>query len=130
MAKSSTSFKKGGIGYFRNKKRPPFSQEWKDKIGKTLLGNHNGFKKGNKISAGDKNTKWKGDEVLYGGLHIWVRKNLGQPDTCEHCGKTGLRGKQIHWANKDHSYKRNLTDWLRLCAKCHKKYDKENNKKK
>ena len=24
-------------------------------------------------------------------------------------------------------YKRNLNDWMRLCVKCHRKYDIENN---
>jgi len=59
-------------------------------------------------------------------LHCWVKRYLGKPTTCEHCGKTGLIGNSIHWANKDHLYKRNLIDWLRLCAKCHRKYDYKN----
>ena len=71
----------------------------------------------------EKNPKWKGDKVGYFGLHTWVIRKLGKPETCEHCGKTGLKGNKIHWANKEHTYKRNLTDWLRLCASCHKLYD-------
>lgn len=71
----------------------------------------------------EKHWAWKGDDVGYLGLHHWVERNLGQPDTCEHCGKTGLTGHKIHWANKNHTYKRNLADWMRLCSSCHKKYD-------
>ena len=52
-----------------------------------------------------------------------IRKQLGRPDTCEHCGINGLRGLKIHWANKSREYKRDLSDWLRLCVSCHKKYD-------
>jgi hypothetical protein len=76
---------------------------------------------------GKNNYLWKGDDVGYGGLHHWIERSLGKPTKCEHCGKGGLTGRQIHWANKDHKYKRNLIDWLRLCAKCHKKYDKKFN---
>lgn len=68
---------------------------------------------------------WKGDEVSYSGMHRWLYRNLGQPDACEHCGKSGLSGRFIHWANKSHEYKRDITDWLRLCAKCHKAYDRK-----
>ena len=69
--------------------------------------------------------KWKGDEVGYQALHAWVRRQLGTPDTCEHCGKIGLEYPFIHWANKSGEYKRNIRDWLRLCVKCHSKHDKK-----
>lgn len=72
---------------------------------------------------GEKHYAWKGEHVGYGSLHDWIRKHLGTPDTCEHCHKTGLIGKKIHWANKDHQYRRDLTDWIRLCCSCHKIYD-------
>lgn len=32
----------------------------------------------------------------------------------------------MHWASKTYKYKRELTDWVSLCATCHKKYDWEN----
>ena len=67
---------------------------------------------------------WKGENVGYAGLHTWVKKHLGQPNTCEHCKKTGLKGCSIHWSNKSGNYKREISDWQRLCAKCHKKYDR------
>ena len=66
---------------------------------------------------------WKGDNVSYRNLHKWVVKWRGQPDTCEDCGKKGT-SHQMHWANKSHQYLRQLSDWIRLCVKCHKKYDK------
>ena len=61
----------------------------------------------------------------YVNLHYWVKRHLGTPEVCEHCGKSGLSGVQIHWANKSGEYKRELSDWLRLCTKCHKKYDSQ-----
>ena len=69
----------------------------------------------------------KGEEVGYNGLHKWVQRHLGKPDTCEHCGKSGLSSRDIHWANKSGEYKRDLDDWIRLCKMCHNEYDKGKN---
>lgn len=66
---------------------------------------------------------WRGDDVGYSGLHTWVKKKLGFPNRCEICG---TEGGILDWANKDHKYKRNLDDWIRLCKKCHFRYDLEN----
>lgn len=68
---------------------------------------------------------WKGDKVGYRALHYWVERMLGKPATCEHCEKTNLSGKFIQWANKSGEYKRETTDWIRLCGKCHSKYDRK-----
>lgn len=75
--------------------------------------------------AGEKNYLWKGENVSYRGLHTWVNLWLGKAKKCEHCGIVG-NGRQIHWANKDGGYKRNLNDWIQLCYKCHGIYDKAN----
>lgn len=72
-------------------------------------------------TTGEKNYGWKGDKVGYTGLHQWVRRNLGKPLKCEHCGTT--EAKKFEWANKSGEYKRTLEDWLRLCTKCHRRYD-------
>lgn len=79
-----------------------------------------------KLSArnAEENHKWKGDDVGYYGLHMWIKRHFGTPTTCEFCGKSNLEGKQINWANKSHNYRREREDWLRLCARCHKNYDK------
>ena len=106
------------------------SKERKNKLIRVLTGRKLSDFHKNNISNGligkmssEKNPGWKGDSVGYMALHTWVRKRLGKPTKCEHCGSNGLTGKNIHWANKDHSYKRNLTDWIRLCVPCHDKYD-------
>lgn len=66
---------------------------------------------------------WKGDEVGYTGLHMWVVRKLGAPSKCEHCETSSA--KKFEWANKSQQYKRNLEDWIRLCTSCHRKYDNE-----
>ena len=88
-------------------------EEVREKISKTLI----------RMYLGEKRIRWLGDKAGYKSLHVWVTRHLGRPDTCEHCGKSGLSNRRIHWANKSHKYLRDLTDWLRLCVPCHRKYD-------
>lgn len=74
-------------------------------------------------ALGEKNHRWKGHGVQYHALHEWVRKNFGQPSTCEKCGTGNLFGRKIHWANVSGKYLRTASDWVRLCVKCHRKMD-------
>lgn len=76
-------------------------------------------------TSGEKNVKWKGDEVGYDALHDWVRRELGTPERCEHCGTTEpskYKGN-YEWANLSQEYIRDVKDWIRLCRKCHSKHD-------
>ena len=72
----------------------------------------------------EKHHAWKGDNVGYISLHTWIARKLGRPNICQLCGKSGFKRKEIDWANKNHKYKRNLNDWLRLSKSCHFRYDK------
>lgn len=67
--------------------------------------------------------RWKGDNVKYRGLHMWVQSILGKPRLCENCGSTEKSPRSYHWANISGRYNRLITDWRRLCGKCHKDYD-------
>ncbi len=102
------------------------SEEWREKVRLARIGTRHTeeTKQKMKLSAkvGKSNNKWEGDSVGYRALHYWIERNLGKPTLCEHCGL--VKGR-MHWANKSHKYKRDVTDWIRLCPKCHKKYDKE-----
>ena len=77
----------------------------------------------------EKSYSWKGDNVGYWGVHSWVRKRIGRPEKCKLCNKEGrklVNGKwSIQLANKDHLYKRNLTDWIPLCISCHRIFDNQ-----
>ena len=66
---------------------------------------------------------WKGEKASYRAKHHWMNNNFGKPCTCEHCGNTNLSGHQIHWANVSGEYKRERSDWKRLCSTCHGKFD-------
>lgn len=70
---------------------------------------------------GEDHHSWKGDRVGNAALHDWVRKLLGVPQKCEKCGTD--RAKFYDWANKSGLYMRDVSDWIRLCRKCHNRYD-------
>lgn len=98
------------------------TQPWISNTGKTAHNKGQTYPK----NYGSKNHMWRGSKAGHTAKHIWVKRHWGQPDTCEFCKKTGLKGLQIHWSNKDHKYRRVRSDWQRLCSKCHKNYDLEN----
>ena len=70
----------------------------------------------------EKHWNWKGEDGIYSTHHQWVKRRLGKPSLCEHCGTT--EAKRFEWANKSGQYKRDLSDWMRLCTSCHHKYDR------
>lgn len=94
---------------------------WNEDTKGLVKANSGSFKKGQ--FADENHPFWKGDNVKYYALHSWIARKLGKPTKCEHCGKDGLKGKYINWANKSQEYKRDLDDWLRLCRPCHSQYD-------
>lgn len=71
--------------------------------------------------SGENHPNWKGDNVGYQGVHQWVRKMMGAPRICIHCHTT--QSKSYDWANVSGEYRRELSDWIRLCRKCHNRYD-------
>lgn len=116
----------------------PMKQEQKDKLRKIAL--ERGYKppsqKGLKrISVWNKGKKaiqfqganhgqWKGENVSYEAAHQWVRRWKGKPTHCEQCGAPKTTPWSIQWANKDHKYRRVLDDYIALCMKCHREWDK------
>jgi len=71
---------------------------------------------------GENSWAWKGNKAGKEALHNWVQKHLGKPKKCEHCGTT--KAIFFDWANKSGEYKRDLSDWIRLCRYCHSQFDK------
>lgn len=102
---SGVIFKKGDQGFWKGKKRP---EDTKEKISKANKGENSG--------------RWKGDSVGYSALHAWVRKKLGKPKICSDCGTTDPT-KKYDWANISGEYLRDVFDYKRLCAKCHRLFD-------
>lgn len=72
-------------------------------------------------TTGISNVNWKGDNASYAAKHIWITYHYGAPKVCEECCASDR--KMYHWANISGEYRRDRTDWLRLCVPCHKKMD-------
>ena len=101
------------------------SEEHKKNIAEGNKNNKSGLINGEKTRFGNYGRvgrSWTGTKNEYRSLHKWVENKLGKPCECSQCGVVAY-GRQIHWANKSKEYKKVLSDWLRLCAKCHYKYD-------
>lgn len=71
--------------------------------------------------VGEKHPQWKGDEVGYGALHLWIRTHKPKPadGRCEDCGKV----KPLEAANISGKYLRDVNDFEWICRKCHMKKD-------
>ena len=70
------------------------------------------------------NPNWKGDKVQNSALHIWIRKNKPKPEFCEIC-KINLP-RDV--ANISGEYRRDISDFMWLCKKCHQVVDKTGEK--
>ena len=75
----------------------------------------------------EKHPFWKGDKAGLLAKHSYIERYKGKPRFCEFCKRTDK--KRYNWANIDHSYSRDLTDYIRLCTSCHSKFDYQFNNK-
>jgi hypothetical protein len=121
------------------------TQETKEKISRSLLGNKRGLGYRHTTEAKEKisealkkrtgenhpmfgvknelNPLWKGNRVKYRGLHAWVARCCGKASKCEQSDYT-CKGR-FEWSNISKEYKRDLGDWQQLCTSHHKRYDTE-----
>lgn len=123
-----TEFKKG------NKPLHPIKKGQRISKGTEFKKGQKAWNKNKKHLADERHPQWKGDKVKYGALHTWVHRKLGKAKSCNRVGckyprtnaaKQLLRKpKTFQWANISHRYKRELSDWIQLCASCHARYDR------
>jgi hypothetical protein len=72
---------------------------------------------------------WLGDKATYNTKHRWIQKHWVKTGICESC-KTkpkpyGRRKQGTEWHNINRNYDRkNREDWIELCPKCHRLFDK------
>lgn len=59
----------------------------------------------------------------YHTAHYWIAKRLGKPCECSKCGLKDQNSRRFHWANISERYRLDTSDWVRLCASCHKTFD-------
>lgn len=108
-----------------SRKGNKLSTTTKQKIAMARTGTKRSEESKNKIK-GEKSHNWKGDRVGVSGMHRWVETWKGKLKKCEVCG-IEEKNKIYDWANIDHTYKRILEDYIRMCRSCHRKYDIKNN---
>ncbi len=72
---------------------------------------------------GELSHKWKGDLAGYSAVHKQLTVRFGKQKYCDVCWDSP---RFIDWANLSTKYKRDRSDWLRLCRKCHKWLDTRN----
>lgn len=127
-----------GQNPFKGKKRPPISEETREKMSKAATG-RSPFNKGKKgyrthseetkikmresHAKGKEHWYWKGNDVKYVSIHSWVHRNFGKAKDfeCSKCGST----ENLQWANLDKKYSRDRDTWTVLCCKCHYHFDKK-----
>jgi len=130
--KNRTKFcsRKCGYKYF------PYTKTWKAKQRKSHLGykpSEETLLKKSEAQRGEKGSNWKGDEVGYHGIHVWLHKNFGKANKCENekCFYPRMGSKKFlrkpyryEWALlKGKEYKRIRSNFIQLCIACHRKYD-------
>ena len=128
-------YKRDLNGRFIKGSSSKLSEEHKRKIGdanrKSLTGKKLSQKHKDSIKKGmtgscvdEKNSQWKGENAGYMAIHNWIRRHWGTPRKCEDCGKNEQK-RMYHWANISGLYKRDRSDWKRLCVPCHSLMDKK-----
>lgn len=76
------------------------------------------------MNKGELNGLWKGDSVGKTALHMWVRRYIPKPNTCDECKiKPPLDLANISNKYNPKTYTRDFKNWLWLCRSCHMKID-------
>lgn len=78
-------------------------------------------RRANPILLGMTPANYKGESASNVAKHLWVYYHFGRPKKCEKCGTE--EKKWYDWANVSDEYKRERSDWMRLCRPCHRRYD-------
>jgi hypothetical protein len=71
-----------------------------------------------KYNISENNGMWKGNEVGYSQLHVWIRTRIPKPELCPRCNQ-----RPPHDLANKGVYNRDLNNWEWLCRKCHMNSD-------
>lgn len=71
---------------------------------------------------GKRNPLWKGEKAGYAAKHVWLMARHGKANKCEKCG---VKNGKYEWANVSGKYKRERSDYIQLCATCHRFMDRK-----
>jgi len=75
------------------------------------------------FSRDENHPSWKGNNVTYRMIHMWLVAKFGKANTCENVDCSG-KSETFEWALvKGCSYERQRENFIRLCKSCHTSYD-------
>lgn len=84
------------------------------------------FKKG--LIPWNKNKKPDFSKSSYSTIHKWLQYHWKKSGKCSKCGIIPIPKGRLHvgtqWANISHKYLEDENDWIELCVRCHRRYDK------
>lgn len=63
---------------------------------------------------GPLNPNWS-KNPSYSAVHLWINRNNLLPNKCQECGSN----KNIDLANLSGKYLRDISEWRKLCRRCH-----------
>lgn len=72
------------------------------------------------LSKGKDHHNYK-EDASYSAVHYWIARRYGKAKQCINCQVEDK--SRYFWANVSGEYKRDISDWLELCASCHSKFD-------
>lgn len=82
-----------------------------------------------RLSKPENNPNYKGNSIGYIGIHIWLRKTFGYPEKCEACSLIGSKINNkwniVYAKIIGQKYERKRENFICLCNKCHRNYDKD-----
>lgn len=83
---------------------------------------------------GENNPMWKGSDVMYSGLHLWIKRWKKKQNFCNICKEKkrtyGRSSDSLVLANISGNYLRDVEDFEWLCQKCHLRRDHSKSKEK
>jgi hypothetical protein len=77
---------------------------------------------------GEQHPNWKGESASYAAHHHWIKRWGVRTGICSQCGVTpparGIRTVGTEWANISGQYLRDVSDYVELCPRCHRRRDR------
>ncbi len=68
-------------------------------------------------------SSWKGENVCYQAIHIWLRQKYGKASKCENSDCKFENPSRYEWASIVECPKRRKEDFKQLCPSCHRRLD-------
>jgi hypothetical protein len=74
-------------------------------------------------ARGERHYEWKGQDAGYRAKHVWINREAGRASYCFNPNCLAPNSTRFQWANVSKEYRRDVNDYIPLCATCHKNWD-------